>query len=170
MTDRDFELSEMDRRLSRIVKLGRVEEADYERARVRVRIGAAVTGWLPWLTARAGGDSSWWAPEVGEQVVVLSPDGELAAGVVLAAIYRAAHPAPAGSPNVHRVEYADGTWVEYDREAHALRAYCVGEVQIEAEGDIAAQAGGAIALAAAGDVTIAAGGNVKITGKRVDLN
>ena len=73
---------EIVRRLENVVRLGTVAEVRYETpARCRIKTGDLVTDWLPWTTARAGGDRSWWAPEVGEQVIVLSPGGNTGAGV-----------------------------------------------------------------------------------------
>ena len=92
-----FELVEVDRRLANIVTLGSIAAVDVANAVAQVQIGGILTDWLPWLTARAGNDITWWAPEVGEQVVILSPSGDLAQGVVLPGLYQTAHPAPSNS-------------------------------------------------------------------------
>ena len=62
-------------------------------AKLKVKIGDITTDWLPWLTHRASNDTSWWAPEVGEQVIVLAPSGELHQAVIMPSIYQSAHPA-----------------------------------------------------------------------------
>jgi phage baseplate assembly protein V len=142
----DFALTELDRRLANLIRVGTVDQTDYANARVRIRTGELLTGWLPWLTRRAGHDQDWWAPEVGEQVMVLSPSGDPAQGVVLGALYQARYAAPGNEPTVHRTRYADGTTIEYDRAAHRLRVQC------------------------AGDVEIVAAGNLTLRGKRIDLN
>ena len=135
-TDGGFSLAELDRRTANLIRLGTIEAADYAAARVRVRSGELLTGWLPWLTTRAGPDVSWWAPEVGEQVVLLSPSGEPASGVVLGAIYQQRYPAPESRETVHTTVYQDGTTVTYDREAHHLTVACVGDVTLIAQGDV----------------------------------
>ncbi|MFI9652601.1 phage baseplate assembly protein V [Guyparkeria sp. GHLCS8-2] len=109
--------AEINRRLENLIRLGTVDQADYASARLKVRIGELVTGWLPWLTHRAGGDRSWWAPEVGEQVVLLSPGGDLAQGIVLPSLYRDAHPAPGTDPAKHTTRYQNGTEETHDRAA-----------------------------------------------------
>ncbi|MBE0529536.1 MAG: phage baseplate assembly protein V [Rhodospirillales bacterium] len=119
--NRDMEMAELDRRLANVVRIGTVAEADYPAARVRVAIGDNLTGGLPWLTARAGGDRAWWAPEVGEQVMVFSPGGDLAQGVVLPALFSNAAPAPADSPDIRREVYADGLVIEHDRAKKLTR-------------------------------------------------
>lgn len=124
-----------------LVQVGVVAEADYPQARLRVTLAHGLkSAWLPWLTARAGGDRTWWAPEVGEQVVVLCPDGEPAGGIVLGALYQAQAAAPSDQASVHRTRYQDGAILEYDRAAHALKATL--------------PAGGTAALTAPGGVTI----------------
>ena len=83
---------EIVRRLENVVRLGTVAEVRYETpARCRIKTGDLVTDWLPWTTARAGGDRSWWAPEVGEQVIILSPGGNTGAGVVFPSAYSDTH-------------------------------------------------------------------------------
>ncbi len=121
----EFRLVELARRLANVVRPGVVAEADYSLARARVKYGEpdeAITDWLPWLAGRAGGDAAWWAPEIGEQVVLLAPSGDLANAVVLGSLYSDAQPAPSTDPGKHLVRYSDGAEIEYDREAHRLRA------------------------------------------------
>lgn len=91
-----WERSEQDRRLHGMVRVGRVVEVDAARARARVNLGGdTLSDWLPWTAARAGAIKEWAPPGVGEQVVVISPGGESAQGVITGAIYQAAAPAPA---------------------------------------------------------------------------
>ncbi len=155
-TDRnaEFELAELARRLANLVRVGTIQEVDASTARVRVQYaetggGPVLTGWLPWITARAGGDRSWWAPEVAEQVLLLAPSGELAQAVVLPALYRQAYPAPESDPDKQTRVYSDGAIVEYDRAAHYLRAVLPG--------------GGTAELVADGGVPVV--GDVTVTGK-----
>lgn len=133
-----FAITELDRRVASLIRFGTVSEADYDQARVRVSMGEAESHWLPWLTMRAGGDRTWWAPEVGEQVLVLAPSGELAQGVVLGSLYQSAHPAPASSPDVDRREYKDGAVLEYNRKTHHLKAVIPGSTELETQGNIVA--------------------------------
>jgi len=143
-----FEQAELDRRLANLIRLGRIAQADYAGAKVRVNIGDILTGWLPWLTGRASSDKSWHAPEVGEQVLVLSPSGEFNQGVVLAGVFQTAYPAPVDSVDKHHVTYADGAVIEYDRAAHHLKAVL--------------PAGGTLELVADGGITI--DGDITLTG------
>ena len=112
-------IGELERRLSNTIRPGTVLEADYAKARLRVTMGDNTSAWLPWLTSRAGEDRTWHAPEVGEQVIVMAPGGELSAGYVMpGGIYKNDYPANADKPEISRTTYKDGAIIEYDREAH----------------------------------------------------
>ncbi len=156
MRDVERRLIDLERRLANLVRLGRVAEADYEGALVRVASGDLLTGWLPWLTRRAGTDVDWWAPEVGEQVVVVSPFGEPSMGVVMAAVYQQAHPAPETSPDVRRVGFADGTTITHDRVAHRMSISCAGDLAIVVQGVVTLQ----------GNLSVT--GNINASGSIID--
>jgi len=117
MNDLQYQLAELNRRLANLIRPGKIIEADYPAARVRVQIGDLITAPLPWLTSRAGGDVSWWAPEVGEQVLVLSPSGDLSQGWALPAGFTNQAPAPEVSPDIHKTVYADGFKITHNRVA-----------------------------------------------------
>ncbi len=113
-------LAELERRLSNLLMTGVVVEADYELGKVKVSVGLLTTSWLRWLTLRAGNDVDYWAPEVGEQVMLLCPCGEPELGVVLPAIYQDAYPPTDQRETLRRVVFADGADFSYDRAHHAL--------------------------------------------------
>lgn len=143
-----FDATEMDRRISNLIRFGTVQEVDYLAAKVRIKAGDILTGWLPWLTSRAGGDISWHAPEIGEQVIILAPSGELNQGVVLAALYQALMPPPVATPDKHRMQYSDDAVIEYDRASHHLQAVLPD--------------GATVQLTSTGGITIS--GNITLTG------
>ena len=129
---------EIVRRLENVVRLGTVAEVRYETpARCRIKTGDLVTDWLPWTTARAGGDRSWWAPEVGEQVIILSPGGNTGAGVVFPAAYSDTHEQPGQREDVARVVFKDGVTIEYDRTVHVLRVSAPAMITLQTQGQIA---------------------------------
>lgn len=113
-------LSEIDRRLGNVVRMGTIAELDQANARVKVDLGDVTTDWLPWVTARAGATRTWSAPRPGEQVLVLAPSGELEQGAVLPSIFQDDHPAPAGTQDVEHTVYPDGTTVDYNSATHTL--------------------------------------------------
>ncbi|TBU71011.1 phage baseplate assembly protein V [Pseudomonas daroniae] len=140
--------ADLTRRLENLIRLGTIAEVDHAAARCRVKTGGLLTAWLPWLTQRAGADTTWHAPSVSEQCVVFSPSGDPAHGVVLFGLYSTQHPAPDNSAARHRQQYCDGAVLDYDTATNTLTATL--------------PAGGKVNVTAPGGVTIA--GNVSITG------
>jgi len=192
--------------LGGIARIGRVVEftkGDPEKPkpdvipRVLVQIGGASKGsyirnWMPWTTTRAGFDGEWWAPELGEQVLVIAPSGNLTQGIIVGSLYRgpltfdaakngitAREPIP-DETDIHKRIYKDGSSVTYDRNSHSLSMVVKSapdatkeiSATITADQSIVLTAGatritinqdGAVDIAAQGnDITIS--GNVKVTG------
>lgn len=172
-----FSLVELSRRLENLIRIGTIAEVDYAAARVRVAYGedeqgqVVKTDWLPWLTRRAGNDIDWWAPELNEQVLLVCPSGELALGVVLPAIYQNDYPAPANAETIRRVNFGDGSFVEYDRAAHKMTVTNNGgDTLVNTVGNLDAAVGGDASVNAGGNVDIDAGGNATVDAANIILN
>ena len=127
-----LDVVDLARRLTNLLRPGTVETVDHGAARVRIRTGELVTDWLPWFVWRAGATSTWSAPTVGEQVLLLAPSGDLAAAIVLPSLYSDAHPAPSTSPNEHVIEFPDGAVITYNHAAGTLTAAGIKTLTIEA--------------------------------------
>lgn len=164
-----LELTELSRRLENLIRVGVIDEVDYTIPAARVRYAEDVEGnpvltaWLPWTARRAGNDIDWWAPEVGEQVVIISPSGDLALGVIMSSLYQTAYSAPESDENKRRTNFQDGSWLEYDRTAHKFTLTVNG-------GDVVVNATGNIDAAVGGDANITAGGDVTLDGASIAMN
>jgi len=110
-----------DRQIGNMLAIGVIAELDTTTKRVRVDVDGMKTDWIPWLTQRAGPNRDWHPPEVGAQVLVASPYGDPAQGVVVGSIYQNDFDAPADVATVDRAVFEDGSVIEYDREAHQLK-------------------------------------------------
>jgi phage baseplate assembly protein gpV len=92
-----------------------------------------------WLRRRAGWDKEWWAPEIDEQVVLVSPDGDLNRAVVIGSLpYKNSKGGVKNNKKIdfqtpqkfrsfgqksdtrtmHHLSYADGTTLFYDKKNH----------------------------------------------------
>jgi phage baseplate assembly protein V len=164
--------AETERILANLIRIGVVTELDDTKARVKVRTGGIVTDWLPWLTHRASEDRSWWAPEPGEQVVVLSPYGDQSQAVVMPAIYQTAYPATADKRTIRRTIYQDGTVVEYDREAHVMNITLnpAGTFNVTVGGSLITMNTGRILLSSNGSTLELDAAGIRLNGARIDLN
>ncbi|MDR3434024.1 MAG: phage baseplate assembly protein V [Rouxiella aceris] len=112
--------SELARAVRDLIRIGVVSDIDTEQALCRVQTGELVTNWLHWLTPRAGNARTWWAPSVGEQVLILSLGGELDTGFVLPAIYSDDFPAPSVSAQAYHIRFSDGAVMEYEPDTGTL--------------------------------------------------
>lgn len=130
--------SETSRHLHNIIRLGVIAEVDLVKAGCRVQTGEILSDFVPWLTPRTGNTIEWSAPSIGEQVILLSPGGDLSDAVALRGLYSDAFAAPAGADTQHVIRYPDGALVRYDHAAHALTAIlpASGTAEITAQGGI----------------------------------
>ena len=113
-------LSEIQRLLRNLIRVGVVTNVNTKDALCRVQTGDMTTDWLNWLTRRAGRSRDWWAPSIGEQVLILSIGGELDTAFVLPGIYSDENPAPSASADALHISFPDGAVIEYEPENGAL--------------------------------------------------
>lgn len=154
--------ADISRRLESLIRLGTVAQVDESIARCRIQSGNLLTDWLPWLAVRAGQTKAWNPPTEGEQVILLSPSGETAAGVALVGLYSDANPAPSDSAALHIVVYPNGARITYDHEAGALTATGIKSALIDAADSITAKAGQ--------DIHAQAGASVTVQAQRITLD
>lgn len=141
-------IADLRRRLDNMLRPGTIFAVDHVRGRCRVKTGNLLTGDLRYFVGRAGAVRHHSAPTLGEQCIVISPSGELATGFVLVGLNSDEFPVPSDNPDLHCIEYADGTLLGYDMGNRELT--------------IIMAAGGSVILQAPVGVQIA--GNVNITG------
>lgn len=133
------------RQLANLIRFGTVHTVAGKR--VQVKIGGLLTRPLPWVSPRAGKTKSWSPPDIGEQVMVLSPNGDLGAGVAVGGIFCDAFDIPEDAhANTVVMAFGDGAVLLYDSAAHALKA------TLPADGRVAVTAPGGFTLT--GNVTI----------------
>jgi phage baseplate assembly protein V len=153
-----YRLAEIERRLDNILRMAVIEDADYNTARVKVRDGDLLSGWLPWLTSRANaGEVSWDAPEIGERVLLLCLSGDVEQGFVLPTFYCDDNPAPANSADQIIRHHKGGARDDYNRVTHTR------EIELPADGALSITIGTAVVLVRSDAVTITIDGTV-ITG------
>ena len=153
--------------ISTLIRIGSVASVDLAGGKCVVRYGnpddeggGAETPPIRWIHGRAGSTRTWSPPSVGEQVLLLSPDGQFGNAVAFGGITQDSAPAP-GNDETEVMLFADGARLSYDPKAHALSAILPAgaTARIEAPGG----------LSITGPVTIngavSIDGDVAITGK-----
>ena len=131
-------LQELARALRNMIRTGVIVEIDLDAGRCRVQTGGIQTDWLQWLTLRAGRSRTWWAPSVGEQVMILAVGGELDTAFVLPAIFSDDYPAPSASADALHIAFPDGAVIEYEPETSALTVSGIKTADITASESITA--------------------------------
>lgn len=134
------DLPTLSRLLENMVRFGTIAAVQHVPPRVTVSTGDLMTTWLPWVARRAGEDVDWDPPTPGEQVLLISPSGQLANGVVFTGLFSDAIPANGDRAGLHRRTYRDGAVIEYDSVAHHL--------------NVTLPAGGTTNLVSTGGITI----------------
>lgn len=125
-------IHELTRMMRNVVRTGIITEIDLQRGRCRVQTGGILTDWLQWLTPRAGESRSWWAPSVGEQVLLLSVGGELDTAFILPGIYSDDAPAPSASAQAWHIAFPDGAVIEYEPKNSALKVSGIKTAEVTA--------------------------------------
>ncbi len=124
--------------LRNMIRTGIIVETDLDTGRCRVQTGGIYTDWLPWLTQRAGRSRTWWAPSIGEQVLLLAVGGELDTAFVLPGIFSDDHPAPSASADAWHVVFPDGAVMEYEPKNSALTVSGIKTADVTASGSLTA--------------------------------
>lgn len=131
-------LQEIARAIRNFIRTGIVTDVDLVEGQCRVQTGEMQTTWLNWLTCRAGRSRVWWAPSVGEQVLILAIGGELDTAFVLPGIFSDDHPAPSASPDALHVAFPDGAVIEYEPESCSLTVSGIKTADVTASESITA--------------------------------
>jgi phage baseplate assembly protein V len=114
--------ADLTRRLDNLLRQGTIYATDPAKARCRVKSGSLLTDWLPYFVHRAGSRRDVEHPTTGEQCLVLSPSGVMAAGLVLVGINSDQFPAPHSNQALHSSHFSDGAVISYNRETHTMTA------------------------------------------------
>lgn len=131
-------IQELARAIRNLIRSGVVTEVDTVQGLCRVQSGGIQTTWLNWLTTRAGRSRTWWAPSVGEQVLLLAIGGELDTAFVLPGIFSDDNPAPSASADALHVAFPDGAVIEYEPETGALTVSGIKTADVTASESITA--------------------------------
>lgn len=122
-----FESADQFRTFEDLIWIGTVVEWKHEdgihwgRVERQRASGKNTSGWLAMREHRASDKTRTSCPfEVGEQVVVICPSGEIDNGIVLTAVPKASASTPADTPDRLKFLLSDDDYLEYDRTTRTL--------------------------------------------------
>lgn len=147
--------ADIQRLVGDLLREGLVASVDHDAGTCTVQLSDDLTtGPIDFLSPRMGAARIWLPPSVGEQVLVLAPEGDVERGLVIGGLASAARTHVGRSPGA-AIEFDDGARLAYDPQAHTLT--------------IALPAGGSAAIVADGGLSVkgpvAIEGDVDVTGK-----
>lgn len=147
--------SDIQRLVGDLLREGLVASVDHDAGTCTVDLSDELTtGEIPFLSPRMGDVRIWLPPSVGEQVLVLAPEGDTARGIVIGGLASDTRPHMARTQGV-QVDFGDGAIFGYDPVGHSLA------VTLPSGGTVAIVADGGLSLK--GPLSVE--GPVDITGK-----
>ena len=87
---------------------------------------------LPVLCQGAGGNKCYWLPDIGDQVVCLyeANDKNASSGWVLGTYFTEAHPPQVADAEIRRLDFGDGSCMEFNRSNGSLTIHGTGNIVI----------------------------------------
>lgn len=154
-------IADLRRRLDNMIRPGTIYAVDHVKARCRVKSGPLLTDWLRFFVGRAGSVRRNSDPTPGEQCLIFSPSGEMAAGFALVGLNSDQFSTPTDNPDLDSTTYVDGTWMGYDMASKELTVHMApgGHINVLAPAGVNLNAPGGVAIT--GDVDIT--GNVTVS-------
>lgn len=118
-----------------MVRIGYVSSVNTQNGSIRATFpdkNNTVSDELPVLTRGSAKNKDYWLPDINEQVVcLLLPNGENSgAGFCLGTYFSDTALPVVSNSNKRRLDFLDGTYIEYDRSTHELNINCVGDIKI----------------------------------------
>lgn len=120
--------AETDRLIGNVVRDGVIDSVDLDAGKVVVSFGDEKTPPIDWLMA-VGDTTIWIPPTVGQQVSVLSPEGDVERAYVIGGL-ASSEMAPLFFGLKNAIRFKDDSIVSYDPEANELKADLQGGMKI----------------------------------------
>ena len=117
------------------------------------------TDFLPWANSNSGSNNSWNPPEIDEQVIILSPSGDLSQAVILPSLYK--NNASDSDQNIKSITYQDGSKISFNVSSGTLDLDLKGDVAIKVVGNANIE-GDNINITGSSNITL--DGNVNLGG------
>ncbi|SHO57762.1 phage baseplate assembly protein V [Vibrio quintilis] len=167
-----YRISELERQLHGLIRLCTVTELG-NGGQVKVQDGELNSTWLDRAVDRAGENRAWHPLDVGEQVVVLCPSGDLTMGIIIASLYQDQHPAPSSNEDLESKVFKDGSVISYDRKSHQYLIDIKGAdatVDVISAGTLNIKTSKNIQVQTSADAKVSAQGNVNVSASKIALN
>lgn len=124
-----YAVAELQRKLAGMIQITTITSVDHANKKLRVRLGADESAELPW-PAIAGRNFVAWRPlRVGQQLILLSPNGDPAQGVVVGELYSQAVDAPSTDDAIDLIQFNNGNLIEHNMNTGKFRI--IGDIELD---------------------------------------
>lgn len=156
--------TELLRLINNLIRIGTVTAVDAANVLCTIETGENTVSERPWISLRAGSTKTSSTLSLGEQVILFSPSGDLAQGIVLAGLSSDANPPFLNDGDKQGMLMPDGSSIIYDHVAKAL------DISLEGQATINIKEGDCTINVAQGDANITASkttltSDLTVTGK-----
>lgn len=131
-------IDELERRVRNQIRAGRVVAISGDGKQIQVRTGKNTTPFISWLAWAMGEVREYRCPSEGEQVLLLNYGGglELSQCWALCGVPSSEFQLPASDPKIHRIQYADGSFIEKNDSSGDLAFHVEGDLILDVKGKI----------------------------------
>jgi len=122
--------------LNNIIRVGKVSSVDGKTGTARVAFpdkDNMVSYDLPVIVHQTLKNKDYIMPDVGEQVVCVFLPSSIQQGFIIGSIYSQKDKPAVSDPDKRRIDFADGSWVEYDRKEKVLNINAVESLNVFAK-------------------------------------
>jgi len=129
-------LSELTRKLENQIVLGVIHQVDESARKLRINIGTegepVLTRWLPWPASLGRNYIRWQPLRIGTQVIMVCESGDIANAAIVGQLFTATRSIlpPSNNPDIDRIEFNDGTFIQYDISAGTLSIQSVNQINM----------------------------------------
>ena len=115
------DVKSLKRQVSEMIRMATVTAIDIETSRLTCESEGLEQANIPFFTARAGEDQTYWLPSIGELGFLFSPSGISANAVFLPGIFFMDYPALEQSLTIAKRTFRDELEEEIDTELHSWK-------------------------------------------------
>lgn len=132
-----YRFSDHQRQTNNIIRIATVEKIDWEARKFRAKSGDILTNWLHFPAFITKNYKHWIPLREKAQVVLLVDGGDYNTAVLIGMLWSDRIPASdipiPDRPHIDRLEFEDGTRVEYDSKRKRLTVDTPGDITIRAQ-------------------------------------
>ena len=128
--------TDVERALRGMLRTGTVSSVNTQNCTARVRFDdkdGVASPELHILHRFSGKNKDYWLPDIGDQVLCIfnNNDKNFSTGWIWGSYFTEKQPPQVASPDITRLDFADGSYIQYDRSSSTLDVNISGPINIK---------------------------------------